>query len=176
MRSSARLLALIIGGFLLASVANVFWEVRVVPNTQYEDRIFAFRDDGRLVTLTRTVTNPFASKELFLLATGLLETAEDGVLVAPNPNPVDEYTINTLARMSITIEDYQSELTDEEARQLLELAWLEGDGRLGGPGSDLVHWYLVPGPDEPTPKTMRLLFHKSSAFFVDETLVEELRS
>ena len=174
--SSRRLLALITGGLIVASVANVFWETRVLPKSQYGDRIVALREDGRLITLTGSVTNPYYTKDNFLLTTALLDTAKGGVLIAPDPTLVHEYTMNSLALMSVRIEDYQSELSDEEAEQLLEFAQFEGDGRVTAPGSDLVHFYLITDPDGPRPAAMRLLFFEGSAFYVDEALFVGLRS
>ena len=175
MTPPSRLPVLIIGGFILASFANVFWELRVAPEIAHGDPSFILIDNDRLATVART--SPGSSYGLLYLApTGLLEVAGDGVLIVPDPEIVDEFTINNLARMSITADDYQTELTGDEAQELLELVRFEGTGLIGGPGSELLDFHIVADPNQPKPEQMRLMFHQGAAFFVAETLLEPVNS
>jgi hypothetical protein len=168
--SSARLLALVVGGFVLASVANVFWETQVVPDTAYDDRIIVSRDDGRLVTLvasTRAV-----ARERFLMATALLELASGGTLRVPNATLVDVDNITYLSRIALEVDDYRSELTGAEVNQLLGFVRFEGTGLIAGPESTPLDFYIVLGPGDPGRRMLTLLFHEGAAFVVDDDLLQ----
>ncbi|MCH8899618.1 MAG: hypothetical protein IH942_03865 [Acidobacteria bacterium] len=173
MRSSARLLALITGGFILGSVANLFWETRVVPDVAHGERIAVLRDDGRLVTLTGSTRS--TPKERFLAATALLEIARGGTLRVPSEDSVDRYTVTRLARMTVEVADYRSELTETEALHLLGFVRFDGRGQLGDSTSSAVEFYIISSSNEPGPLSMSLLFHNGAAFIVDDDLMGELR-
>jgi len=158
------------GGFILGSIANLFWETQVVPQVAYGERIVALRDDGRLVTLTESTRS--TARERFLLATALLETARGGTLRVPNPDSVEIYTITYLARMTVVVDDYPSELTETQVRRLREFVVFEGEGLLGGPGSIAMTFSIAADTDGPRPSSMSLLFHNGAAFFVDDGLME----
>ena len=184
MTPSYRLFAFIIGGFILASFANLFWEVRVVRTLQYEDRMVALRGEGDLLSLTLSVTEP-GSKELFLSPVALRDVAEGGVLIVPGPNIVDDYTITNLARMTLTTESYRSELSSDEARALLGFTQLEGTMRQGGvwapgrprptaEGSIAVQFFIIATSEESLPRTMRVLTHDGATLFVDDAIWKQL--
>ncbi len=169
MTSSARLLALILGGFILGSVANFFWETQVVPDVAFEERIVALRDDGRLVTLTGSTRS--VARERFLFATALLEIAPGGTLRVPDADSVDRDNITYLSRMTVVVGEYRSELTETEVRHLLDFVRFDGKGLLGAPGSEVMEFFIVSETDGSNPLSMSLLFHKGAAFIVDDALM-----
>jgi len=177
-RSSARLLALITGGFILGSLFNLFWETRVVPNVAHEERIAVLRDDGRLITLTGSTRS--TPREKFWIPTALLEVARGGVLVVSDELLINEYVINSLAQMTVEVEQYKSQLSDEEAQQLLQRVQFEGTGLLSpmlwaGENTEVLPFYVISADRDQLANGMRLLFHNAAVFLVDEILLRELR-
>jgi len=174
MKSPSRLVAATLLAFLAASIANVLWELRVVPDQVFEERIAAIRADDRLVTLTASTRS--TPRDRFLAATALLDLAGGGTLRIPDAGSVDDEAIGLLARMTIRIDDYPPDLSADQADALERKATFSGSGLIGPPGSDVVEFWIVTRQDHPTDRSLTLMYHDEASYFVSDSILQDITS
>ncbi len=164
--AARRFVLAVIGGFLVASLGNVFVEVTDGPARS----AIRSHESGDLSHLVETELRSVRIRYNF--EASLRDIVGSGTLVVPDAELVDVYEVRNLARMRVEVADYDPVADADMAARLGAIGTVR-NGALRTDGEDQTLVIVAPEPATAESR-YRLLLSGDVALVVDEDVLSEM--